>query len=114
MKKQTYPDPNDSNPSTRNSLNLCETPITKARNDRRDELRDTERYDQSRRRTFHEEETMRTSDEDQSLRDDGNLEVYNHVQFGVVGGDGENSVQLDMESILEEGSLHDNDNQSNT
>jgi len=90
---------------------MSETHITICRNNRRDKLGNAKRHDESRRRTLHEEETMRTSDEDQSLRDDGDLEVHNHVQLGVVGCDGEITIQCDAESILEECSLHDNDNQ---
>ena len=32
-KKNTYPNPNDSNPSTRNGFNLSETPVTKSCDD---------------------------------------------------------------------------------
>ena len=62
---------------------------------------------------FPEEETMRTSREDQSLRDDCNLKVHNHVRPWVVGLNGEISTQLDTESVLEEASLLDNDGQCN-
>ena len=68
-----------------------------------------ERDDKSGRRTFHEEETMRTSDEDQSLGDNGDLKIYNHVQLGVIVCNREISVQADTEFSLEEvGSQNDN------
>ena len=37
----TYPNPNDTDPTTRNRVNLCETPITIRGNNRRYELGDT-------------------------------------------------------------------------
>ena len=80
----TYPNPDDTNPSTLDSLNLSEAPVTVRGNDRRDELRKAERTEQSNRRTLHEEEAVRTSDEDEGLRDDGDLEVDDGVELGVV------------------------------
>jgi hypothetical protein len=35
-------------------------------------------------RTLHEEKPVRTSNEDESLRDNGNLQVYNGVEFAVI------------------------------
>ena len=54
---------------------------------------------------------MRTGDKDQSLRDNGDLKVYNHVQLRVVGVDGEIGVQADTKLSLEEIGTHDNNNQ---
>lgn len=69
----TYPDPNDSNPTTGNAVNAREAPIGKASNDGRDELSKAECKEQRRRRTLHEEEAVRASDENEGLRDDGDL-----------------------------------------
>ena len=110
-KKKTYPNPNNSNPSTRNGFDISETPVTKSCNDRRDKLCNAERNDKSRRRTFHEEETMRTGDENQSLRNNGDLKVYNHVQLGVVRVNGEIGIQADTESSLKKGGTDDDNNQ---
>lgn len=59
---------------------------------------------------------MRTGNEDQSLGDDGNLKVDNHVQLVVIvinsltGG----SVQADAELVLEERRVDDDSNKSDT
>ena len=61
---------------------------------------------------------MRTGDEDQSLRDDGDLEVDDHVELAVVVVNGATGVarERDTELVLEERSLDDdndeNDNKS--
>ena len=52
---------------------------------------------------------MRTGDEDESLRDDGNLEVDDRVQLRVVRVDGEGRREADTELVLEEGGLLDDD-----
>lgn len=81
---KTHPNPDDTDPSTRDGLNLGEAPVTVRGNDRRDELGDAESTHERDRGSLHEEEPVRTRDEDERLRDDGNLEVHNHVQLRVV------------------------------
>ena len=65
-------------------MNLREAPVTVRGNDRRHELSDAEGTHESERRALHEEETVRTRDEDEGLRDDGNLEVDDGVELRVV------------------------------
>ena len=55
---------------------------------------------------------MRTCDEDQGLRDDGDLEVHDHMQLAIVGLDGE-CFQMNTELSLEEGGLHDDNDKDN-
>ena len=57
---------------------------------------------------------MRTSDEDESLRDDSDLEVDNHVQLTIVVGDGEVGLESNAECVLEERGLDDGANEGNT
>lgn len=80
----TYPNPDDANPATRDGLHLREAPVAVRSNDRRNELRDAECAHKSERWTLHEEEPMRTRDEDESLRDDGDLEVDDGMELTVV------------------------------
>ena len=54
-------------------MNFGETPISIGGNNGGDKLCDAERKEKGVRRAFHEEEPVRASDEDQSLRNDGNL-----------------------------------------
>lgn len=107
------PDPDDTDPSSRDSPDVGEAPVTVSGDDRRDQLSNSEGNQESSRGAFHEEEAVRTGDEDQSLRDDGNLEVDNHVELRVVGLDGE-FLERDTEPVLEESSLHDNDHQGDS
>lgn len=53
---------------------------------------------------------MRTSDENQSLGDDGNLQVDDHVELGVIRALLAWELQGDAEGVLEEVGLHDDDN----
>ena len=53
---------------------------------------------------------MRASDEDQRLRDDGDLEVDDHVQHRVVRG-GHIVVESHAKLVLEEGGFHDDDDE---
>ena len=80
----TYPNPDDTNPATRDRLNLGEAPVAVRSDDRRDELRDAEGTHEGERRALHEEEAVRTRDEDEGLRDDGDLEVHDSVELRVV------------------------------
>lgn len=109
----TYPDPNNANPSTRDSLDVGEAPVTVGGNDGRDELGDAESDDEGSRGALHEEETVGTGGEDQGLRDDGYLEVDNHVQLWVVGIDRE-ARELNAKGVLEEAGLLDDANEGDT
>ena len=82
--KTAYPNPDDTNPAARDTLDVGEAPVTVHSDDRRNKLRNAERTHESERRTLHEEEAVRTRDEDESLRDDGNLEVDDGVELRVV------------------------------
>ena len=109
-RKATYPNPNDSNPSTRNGANLGEAPVSVRGDDGGDELGDAEGNEQGRRRTFHEEEPMGTSDEDEGLGDDRNLQVDNHMEATIISGfNTRRALELDAERILEELGLQDDD-----
>ena len=81
---ETYPNPDNTDPTTLDGLDLGEAPVTVHSDDRRNGLRNAERTHESERRTLHEEEAVRTRDEDESLRDDGNLEVDDGVELRVV------------------------------
>ena len=111
----TYPDPNDTNPTTRNRLNVGEAPVAVRRDDRRDELGNAERTHEGERRTLHEEEAVRTRDEDESLRDDGNLEVDDRVKLGVVVVDSLVSAtgEGDTELVVEPGGPDDDGDKGN-
>ena len=63
-------------------------------------------------RSLHEE-AVQTPDEDERLRDDGNLEVDDRVKLRVVRVDGEGRREADTELVLEEGRLLDDDNEGN-
>lgn len=92
-------------------MDICEAPIGKTGNDRRNELRKAECNKQRRRRAFHKEEAVRASDEDERLRDDGDLQVHYHMQLRVVVvlGLARASRQVHLELPLEECRL-ENDN----
>ena len=111
-----YPDPDDTDPTTLDTSNLSEAPVTVCGNDRRDGLRNAEGDHERSGRTLHEEETMRTGDEDKSLRDDGDLEVDNHVQLSVVGirASSWSIVKSNTELVLEECGLHDDNDEDDT
>ncbi len=51
--------------------------------------------------------------ENESLRNNGDLEIDNHVKLTVIGLDGE-FLEGDTKLVLEEGGLHDNDDQGNS
>ena len=80
----TYPNPDDTNPTTRDTVNISEAPVGVHGDDRRDELSKAERGEEGHRRTLHEKESVRTRDEDEGLRDDGNLEVDDRMKTAVV------------------------------
>ncbi|SRR6266571_6350492 len=109
----THPDPNDTDPSTRNLLDVGETPIGEAGDDRGHELRQAEGSHQCIRRTFHKEEPVGASNEDERLGDNGNLEIDNRVKLLVVVVDlTSRRVEVDMELPLEEVRLKDNDDEN--
>lgn len=57
---------------------------------------------------------MRTSNENERLRDNGNLEVDDHVQLLVVMVNlASRRIEVDMELPLEEVRLEDNDDENN-
>ena len=110
----THPNPNDADPRTINLLDVSETPIGKAGDDRGHELCEAEGTHQRIRRTLHEEEPVGASNEDKSLRDDGDLEVDDRVKLRVVVVDMMGRrIETDMELPLEEVRLKDNDDENN-
>ena len=90
-------------------MDVSEAPVGVDGDDSRDELGQAEREHESVGRALHEEEAVRTRDEDERLRDDGNLEVDDRVQLRVVRVDGEGRREADTELVLEEGGLLDDD-----
>jgi len=99
----THPNPNYTNPSTRDRLYLRETKVGVSGDNRGYQLRNAEGGTESSRRAFHEEEAMRTGDEDQRLRYNSNLKVYNHVKLRVIAtGRGWTSVEGNFELVIEE------------
>lgn len=107
------PHPHDPDPAARNLMNVREAPVREARDDRGDELREAEGAHERVRGTFHEEEAVRARDEDEGLRDDGDLEVDDHVQLVVVVRDGRATgvLEVDAELVLEERRLDDDDDE---
>ena len=95
-------------------MNVGEAPVTVGGNDGRDKLRDAEGTHESERRALHEEPAVRTRDEDEGLRDDGDLEVDNHVELAVVVVDGVAALEGNTELVLEERSLDDGANEGDT
>ena len=108
----TYPDPNNPNPTTRNGADLGETPVSVGGNDGRDKLGNAEGCEQGDRGTFHEEESMGASDEDERLGYNRNLEIDDHVEHAVVGGWYTWKVlEVDTELVLEEVRLQDDNDE---
>ena len=93
-------------------MNVGETPISISSDERRNELGKAKCDDQRSRRTFHEKESMGTSDKDKCLGNDGHLKVDDHMELWVVFVNGR-VVEGDGEFVLEEGRLHDDDNEYN-
>lgn len=110
---EAYPNPDDTDPSSRYTVHISEAPVTISSNDRGNELGYTERTHESERGTFHEEESMRTSHEDQSLRDNSNLQVNDSVKLFIVGID-RRSKQSNPELVLEEVGLQDDNDKDYT
>jgi hypothetical protein len=98
-------------PDTCQKTNLGEAPVGVDGDDGRDSLRDAERAEESVRRTLHEEEAVRTSDEDEGLRDDCDLKVDDGVQHTVVVVDRWWRLEVCPEGVLKECGLDDDDNQ---
>lgn len=104
------PDPDNTDPATRDGGDVGEVPVSEASNDRRNELGDTESNHERNRWSLHPGESVGSSDKDERLRDDGNLKVNDHVALRVIAvlANG-----VDVESVLEElGAVHDGE-QSN-
>lgn len=75
-------------------------------------LSNAERNDQGDEGMFHEEEAVRTCDQDKRLRDDGNLQAYNGVKLRVVGIWWESwYIEHDTEFVIEEACLQYDGNQ---
>jgi hypothetical protein len=115
-KYKTYPDPDNTDPAAGDTVDLGEAPVGVGSDDGRDKLSNGEGTEESVRRALHEEEAVRTGDEDERLRDNGNLEVDDHVNARVVHilSFARRSRVLDAELVLEEGRLHDNENEGNS
>ncbi len=99
------PNPDDTNPSTGDSLNVGETPVTEGGNNGGDELSQAEREHQSYGWSLSEAESVGSGDEDEGLGDDSDLEIDDHVDLWVV----DTLVSSDVELALEEGSVVDDD-----
>jgi hypothetical protein len=111
--KNTYPDPDNTNPTARNGFDVGEAPVSVGSDDGGNQLSDTKGTHECDGWAFHEEESVRTSNEDESLRDHGNLEVDNHVELGVVGVN-RGSLKTNAKLVLEESGLDANADKSNT
>ena len=96
-------------------MDVSEAPVTVDGDDRGHKLGETEGAEQSHRGALHEEETVRTSNEDEGLRDDRNLEVDDRVQDTVVVVVRLDSLVLkvDTELVVEERGLDADSNKSN-
>lgn len=79
------PNPDDPDPSTLDGVDLREAPIGVSGNDTGHNLCNDESHQQRIGRSLSEEESVSTSDENQSLRDNGNLKVNDHMDLRVVG-----------------------------
>ena len=99
------PNPDDTDPSTRDSLDIGEVPVTETGDDGRYELSNTERRHERNGRSLSPRRTVRSSDKDEGLGNDGDLEVNDHVTVVVVDVLG---VGCNSEFVLEEvGVVHD-------
>jgi len=103
------PDPDNTDPSTFNGVNLGEAPIGECSDDTGNNLGNDESTHEGIRRPLHEEESVGTGDEDQSLGDDGDLEVDDRVDLGVIGilRFAEPRSKAGAELVLEEVGVHD-------
>ena len=91
-------------------MDLGETPVGVGDDDGRDDLGDDEGTEEGSGRTLHEEEAMRTGEEDQCLQDNGNLEVDDHGKLVVVDVLAAACLSVrerDTELVLKKGSLDD-------
>lgn len=78
------PDPDDTDPSTGDGFNISETPVGETGNDGGNQLSETEGKHQSDGWSLSPGWTVGTGDEDQSLGDDSDLEVDDHVETVIV------------------------------
>ena len=114
MRKVTYPDPDNSDPTARDSTDVSEAPVSVCGDDRGNKLCDTEGKEQGDGGTLHEEESVRTGDEDESLGNDRDLKVDDHVEHAIVGRwDTRRVLELDTKLALEEIGLQDDDDKDN-
>ena len=81
---ETYPNPDNTDPTTLDRLDLSEAPVTVRSNDRGHKLGKAEGAEEGSRGALHEEGAVRTHDEDEGLRDGGDLEEEDCVQLEVV------------------------------
>ena len=109
------PNPDDSDPPAGDTGDVRERPVGERGNDRRDELSNAESDEESIRGPLHKEEAVRTSNEDESLGDNSDLEVDDHVDDRVVDvfGLARSIAQRDSELVLKEGGLEDDDQKRN-
>lgn len=103
------PNPNDTDPSTRDTSDVGEAPVSEGGDDGRDELSETESTHEGERWSLSPGRTVRSGDEDKSLGDDGDLEVDDHVSSVIVDiVDTLSGDRVDTELVLEEVSVsHD-------
>ena len=114
--ERTYPNPDNTDPSTRDRVNVGEAPVGVGGDDGGDELGETERTHEGERGTLHEEEAVRTGDEDQSLGDHGDLEVDDHVEFTIVvvaSSRRSTTLESDTELVVEPSGADDDSDESN-
>lgn len=98
-------------------MNIGEAPVTEGGDDRWDKLSESEGEQESERGTLHEEEAMRTSDENERLGDDSYLQVDNHMELRiivVVDGRGSTVRESDAKLVVEPGGTDDNSDKGNT
>ena len=112
MRKVTYPDPDDPDPTARDGTDVSEAPVSVSGDDRGNKLGDTEGKEQGDGGALHEEESVRTGDENESLGNDRNLKVDNHVEHAIVGKwDTWPVLELDTKLALEEIGLQDDNDE---
>ena len=98
-------------------MDVGEAPVGEGSDDGGDKLGKCEGGHESERGALHEEESVRTGNEDQRLGDDSNLQVDDHVQLPIVvvvsRGSG-TVLKHRAELVVEEGCPDDDRNKSDT
>ena len=98
-------------------MNLGKAPVTESSNDGRHKLSETECNHEGNRRSLDPRRSVRSGDKDQSLGDDGDLEVNDRVHLWVVGKGSAQFVHArgtidgHTKLVLEERRLDDNDDE---